>query len=92
GLPISGDLGYFSSDEQQVCLRLADGARFGRRKYLRPPPGTDSYGRGGLRSLTFGDGDPSLRCDRYRDRDGLVPRSMPREAVPTDRFSSRAGG
>ena len=57
GLPISGDVGYFSSDEQQVCLRLAEGARFGMRKYLRPPPGTASYGPRGRRSLTFGEGD-----------------------------------
>ncbi len=86
-LPISGDIGYFSSDRQHVCFKLGKGAKFLRRKYLKPPPGKRNYGRGGGRSITFGHERPDIVCDEDRTRDGFNPSKMPREEVPAERFT-----
>ena len=89
-LALSGDIGYFSDERQRACFKLGDGAYFARRKYFRPPPGSRSYGRGGGRSITFGHERPDLRCDQDRTPDGLRPNVMPREEVPTERFTAPA--
>jgi hypothetical protein len=88
-LPISGDIGYFSSDEQRVCFKLGEGATFARRKYFRPPPGHRNYGRGGGRSITLAGEEPDLVCDKDRTPDGFNPSTMPREEVPVQRFTAR---
>jgi hypothetical protein len=86
-LPISGDIGFFSSDRQRVCFKLGKGARFERRRYFRPPPGKRYYGRGGGRAITFGHERPDLVCDADRTPDGFNPTVMPREEVPVERFT-----
>jgi hypothetical protein len=86
-LPISGDIGFFSSDRQRVCFKLGKGARFERRRYFRPPPGKRYYGRGGGRAITFGHERPDLVCDADRTPDGFIPTVMPREEVPVERFT-----
>lgn len=90
-LPISGDIGYFSSDRQFACFKLGDGAKFNRRKYFKPPPGSRSYGRGGGRSINLGHGRPAVVCDAGDVPNGLKPRAMPREEVPTQGFAKPAG-
>jgi len=90
-LPIGGDIGYFSDERQLICFKLGEGARFARRKYLRPPPGSRTYGRGGGRSITFGGERPRIVCDERRPANGLRPLAMPDEEVPTDGFAAPGG-
>jgi hypothetical protein len=91
GLPINGDLGYFSSDRQRVCLRLVDG-RFARTLYPRQPRGGYRFGTGGGAAFTFLGEPPRITCDDERTGKGYKPRSLPGAVLPTERFSSPGAG
>ena len=85
-----GDIGYFSDDRQHVCFKLGTGAKFARRKYFKPPPGSRDYGTGGGRAISSGHGRPDIVCDADHTRNGYQPRAMPRVEVPAERFAEPA--
>jgi hypothetical protein len=91
GLPISGDIGYFSSDRQRACLKLPRAA-FTRRKYFRPPPGRAVYGEGGGYSVTLFGEPPTIVCDEKKAGKGFEPRALPDVVLPAQPFSRHAGG